>query len=72
MKGMGKMGGGSKGGGMSGGGIPMPGAMPMDKKPMIPGMHSQNDMSKHSSPEMAECQKRTAAEMNTMVGYGKK
>jgi len=58
MRGMGKMDGGAKGGGM-----------PMDKKPMTPKMHSQNDMSKHSSPEMAECQKATAAEMGKMVGY---
>lgn len=61
MKGMGK-----EGGGMMGG------AMPMDKKPTMPKMHSQNDMSKHSSPEMEKCQKTTAAEMSKMVGYGKK
>ena len=35
----------------------------------MPEDHSQNDMSKHSSPEMEKCRAANMPEMKKMVGY---
>jgi len=41
----------------------------MGKSSGTPGDHSQNDMSKHSSPEMEKCRKANMPAMKEMIGY---